>query len=141
VSNGAPCSFIWRNKNFLKRGKKLQDFLFFIGIFFGSLVLIFARRMNDAQGLYIFGGTIFLVVGIGLLSTGYDYYDNSVKIITYDDVGDVNGVVTPLVSLSASDFVGSPVLSAIAVFCVVAGLVFGLFGVNRYRYTRRLNDE
>ena len=97
---------------------------FYIGTLLGFIFFIIGQKLFSAWGFFI-ALILFITIGIGLLSTGWETYDDSPILI-----GDINSTATQITFQTTTyeaDLSGTAenqIVYVIGLFWIILGLVF-----------------
>jgi len=109
----------------------MLDVFFFIGTILAFLFVLIGAKTYSAWGYFI-ALILFIAMGIGLLTTGFDTYDNGAIIIT-----DLNATVTQVTfsllnySADLSGNASSQIVYIIGLFYIVLGLIFSFLAIKQ----------
>jgi len=104
--------------------QKMMDMFFYIGTLLGFIFFIIGQKLFSAWGFFI-ALILFITIGIGLLSTGWETYDDSPILI-----GDINSTATQITFQTTTyeaDLSGTAenqIVYVIGLFWIILGLVF-----------------
>jgi len=102
----------------------MLDMFFYIGTILGFIFFIIGQKLFSAWGYFI-ALVIFIVIGIGLVSTGWETYDNSPILIN-----DFNANATQITfqtttyDANISGTASNQMVYVIGHFYIILGLVF-----------------
>lgn len=97
---------------------------FYIGTILGFIFFIIGQKLFSAWGFFI-ALVLFITIGIGLISTGWETYDNSPILI--DDLNATTTQITFQTTTHLADLGGTTanqIVYIIGTFYIVLGLVF-----------------
>ena len=104
--------------------QKMLDMFFYIGTILGFIFFIIGQKLFSAWGFFI-AVVLFITIGIGLVSTGWETYDNSPILIE-----DINSTATQInfqtttYDANISGNASNQMVYVIGHFWIVLGLVF-----------------
>ena len=109
----------------------MLDIFFFIGTILAFLFVLIGAKTYSAWGYFI-ALILFITMGIGLLTTGYDTYDNGAILIS-----DLNSSATQVTfqtltyTADLSGNASSQIVYVIGLFYIVLGLIFSFLAIKQ----------
>jgi len=107
----------------------MLDIFFFIGTILAFVFVIIGQKTYSAWGYFI-ALILFITMGIGLLTTGYETYDNGNILIS-----DINSTATQITFSTityTADLAGnavSQIVYILGTFYIVLGLIFAFLAI------------